>query len=298
MTVKIEELKKIRNYFLEHDKTTFEHHAHNFLNDLIDSLEISNRFEQQVIPKNAELLRNNDLLNTIMVGDAEAKLREIPDNFVNLIFTSPPYNVGIEYDNYNDNQDFEVYLAKLERMFVECIRVLSEGGHLVIQIGNLFKNPYIPLTDYIVMMLKDKANYKGEIIWDKGNTVKNTAWGSWLSANKPSTRDTHEYLLIFRKDGERIGESDITSDEFIEYTKGIWRVKPETTDVGHPAPFPKELAMRVIKLYSFKHETILDPFCGSGTTCDVAKKLGRNYIGIDLSKRYSNLAFDRLNTLL
>jgi len=238
-------------------------------------------------------------LNKIIVGDAEAKLQELPSETVHLVFTSPPYNVGVDYDVYKDNLPFEEYLKKLNRIFTECIRVLVKGGHLLIQIANTGRQPYTPLTDYITTMLADKISMRGEIIWDKQNMTSATAWGSWLSANKPSLRDTHEYILVFRKEGgDRVGESDITKDEFMEYTKAIWKVTPETNDVNHPAPFPKSLAMRAIKLYSFKGETVLDPFCGSGTTCEVAKKLGRNFIGIDISKRYCNLAEDRLNILM
>lgn len=239
------------------------------------------------------------VVNTVIVGDAEAKLQTLESETVHLVFTSPPYNVGVNYDIYNDTLPFNEYLNKLNKIFTECIRVLVKGGHLIIQIANTGRQPYTPLTDYITTMLVDKINMRGEIIWDKQNMTSATAWGSWLSANKPSLRDTHEYILVFRKEGgDRVGESDITKEEFMEYTKAIWKVTPETNDVGHPAPFPKSLAARVIKLYSFKGETVLDPFNGSGTTCEVAKKLGRNFIGIDISKRYCNLAEDRLNILL
>jgi len=241
----------------------------------------------------------NTVVNTIITGDAEAKLQALESETVHLVFTSPPYNVGVNYDIYNDKLPFNEYLDKLNKIFTECIRVLVKGGHLLIQIANTGRQPYMPLTDYITTMLVDKINMRGEIIWDKQNMTSATAWGSWLSANKPSLRDTHEYILVFRKEGgDRVGESDITKDEFMEYTKAIWKITPETNDVNHPAPFPKSLAMRAIKLYSFKGETVLDPFCGSGTTCEVAKKLERNFIGIDISKRYCNLAEDRLNILL
>lgn len=241
----------------------------------------------------------NTVVNTIMQGDAEAKLQMLESETVHLVFTSPPYNVGVNYDEYNDSLPFDVYLNKLDKIFTECIRVIVPGGHLIIQIANTGRQPYTPLTDYITMMLVNKIDMRGEIIWDKQNMTSATAWGSWLSANKPSLRDTHEYILVFRKgNADRIGESDITKEEFMEYTKAIWKITPETNDVNHPAPFPKSLAARVVKLYSFKGETVLDPFCGSGTTCEVAKKLGRNFIGIDISKRYCNLAENRLNILL
>lgn len=241
----------------------------------------------------------NDIINTIITGDAEEKLQIIDTETIHLVFTSPPYNVNVNYNTYNDALPFNEYLKKIHKIFTQCIRVLVKGGHLLIQVANTRGQPYTPLTDYITTMLIDKISMRGEIIWDKQNMTNATAWGSWLSPNKPSLRDTHEYILVFRKgDENRVGESDITRDEFIEYTKAIWRITPETNNVGHPAPFPKSLAARAIKLYSFKGETVLDPFVGSGTTCEVAKKLGRNFIGIDIDKQYCNLAEDRLNILL
>lgn len=238
------------------------------------------------------------VVNTILVGDAEAKLQTLESETVHLVFTSPPYNCGIEYDNYLDNLPLIEYIDKLERIFIECIRVLVKGGHLLIQIANTGRQPYTPISDFITTRLYNKIDMRGEIIWNKQNITAGTAWGSWLSANKPSLRDQHEYILVFRKSGDRVGESDLIDTEFMEYTKSIWNVTPETNNVNHPAPFPKSLAARAIKLYSFKGETVLDPFNGSGTTCEVAKKLGRNFIGIDISKRYCNLAEDRLNILL
>ena len=138
------------------------------------------------------------VVNTILVGDAEAKLQTLESETVHLVFTSPPYNVGVDYDIYNDTLPFNKYLDKLNKIFTECIRVLVKGGHLMIQIANTGRQPYTPLTDYITTMLVDKINMRGEIIWDKQNMTSATAWGSWLSANKPSLRDTHEYILVFR----------------------------------------------------------------------------------------------------
>jgi site-specific DNA-methyltransferase (adenine-specific) len=238
------------------------------------------------------------VVNTIITGDAEAKLQTLESETVHLVFTSPPYNVGVEYDVYQDKLELNNYLEKLNKIFTECIRVLVPGGHLLINIANTGKQPYTPISDFISTMLYGKIDMRGEIIWNKRNSTNQTAWGSWLSANKPSLRDQHEYILVFRKSGDRVGDSDITNNEFVEYTKSIWEVTPETRDVNHPAPFPKSLVARAIKLYSFKGETVLDPFNGSGTTCEVAKKLGRNFIGIDISKRYCNLAEDRLNILI
>jgi site-specific DNA-methyltransferase (adenine-specific) len=138
-----------------------------------------------------------------------------------------------------------------------------------------------------------KAVYRGEIIWDKQNILSGTAWGSWKSPNNPSIRDHHEYILIFRKEGNRRGTSDITDKEFIEYTKAIWNVMPETRLQEHPAPFPIALAKRAIKLFSFKEETILDPFMGAGTTGVAAVQLGRKFLGFEISQSYCQIANKR-----
>ena len=223
--------------------------------------------------------------NKIYNCDCLDLMRDMPDGYVNLIFTSPPYSVGKEYDVYKDHKPLDQYLEFVSERFNECIRVLSPGGHLVINVGNTGRNPYTPLTYFIGTKLWNNIRMRGEIIWNKDHTTNNTAWGSWMSANKPSLRDFHEYILVFRKDGNRKGKSDITKDEFIQYTKSIWSVSPKSNS-WHPAPFPIKLASRVIKLFSFVGEIVFDPFSGSGTTCQCASRLGRRYIGSDISKDY------------
>lgn len=143
---------------------------------------------------------------------------------------------------------------------------------------------------------------RGEIIWDKGNSGVSTAWGSWKSASNPVLRDIHEYILVFQKGSfkrEKKGKEDtISKEEFLEYTKSIWSFKPESAKkVGHPAPFPIELPKRCIQLYSFKEDIVLDPFCGSGTTCLAAKRLGRYYIGYEIRKEYCEIAECRLKEI-
>jgi len=140
---------------------------------------------------------------------------------------------------------------------------------------------------------------KGEIIWQKGKGASGScAWGSWRSAKAPRLRDLHEYLLVFAKQSygrPDKGESTIDRDEFMAATLSIWDIPPESAKrVGHPAPFPVELASRVIQLYSYLDDVVLDPFLGSGTTCVAAKQLGRKYIGFDISEEYCSLARERL----
>lgn len=235
-------------------------------------------------------------LNKIYCGDSLTILRSWPDECVDCCVTSPPYNVGISYDVHNDRMLRQDYEKMLNDIFSLIIIKLRPGGHLIIQVANTGRNPYIHLSGTISYLLRDKIRQVGEIIWNKQNTTNNTAWGSWLSANRPSLRDTHEYILVFRKDGDRKGISDITSEEFIEWTLGIWTLPPETRAIGeHPAPYPEALTDRIVKLFTFKNEIVFDPFCGTGTTLKSAKKLGRRYVGIDISEKYCQISERRLS---
>lgn len=222
----------------------------------------------------------------------------IPDNSVALAFTSPPYNVGKDYD---DNMSLEGYLALIQNVGREVYRVLRPGGRYVVNIANLGRKPYIPLHAFFYKAHMDIGFLPmGEIIWQKGKGASgNCAWGSWKSAKSPRLRDLHEYLLVFAKGAfsrPEKGESDISGEEFMESTLSIWQVPPESAKkVGHPAPFPVELASRVIKLYSYVKDVVLDPFAGSGTTCVAAKALNRHYVGFDISTEYCTLAEKRLS---
>ncbi len=145
---------------------------------------------------------------------------------------------------------------------------------------------------------------RGEIIWNKGSSASpSTAWGSWMSASNPVLRDTHEYILIFSKESfsrrKKDKENTITRDQFLEWTKSVWTFPAVSAkSIGHPAPFPEELPYRLIQLYSFKGDVVLDPFCGSGTTCIAALKSGRYYIGYDIKPEYVELANNRINKYL
>lgn len=227
------------------------------------------------------------------------KMNELPDNSVHLMITSPPYNVTKEYDN---NLSLQEYLILLKNIWKETYRVLVSGGRACINIANLGRKPYIPLHSYIIKDMLDLGFYmRGEIIWNKASSASpSTAWGSWLSAANPVLRDIHEYILIFCKDSfthSRKGkESTITKEEFLEWTKSVWTFPAVSArSIGHPAPFPEELPNRLIKLYSFKNDVILDPFLGSGTTSLSAVKNSRNYIGYDTNKKYIELANRRVS---
>lgn len=256
-------------------------------------------FEEPDIPVNyKENTVPSKFLNRILCKSSE-KMEEIPDNSVHLMITSPPYNVGKEYD---DDLSLEDYLNLMKQVFAETYRLLVWGGRCCINIANLGRKPYIPIHSYIIQIMTDIGFLmRGEIIWDKGSSSgTSTAWGSWCSATNPTLRDIHEYILIFSKGSfsriKEVNKSDtISKTEFLEFTKSIWTFPTESAKrVGHPAPFPLELPYRLIQLYSFKDDIVLDPFCGSGTTCLAAQKLNRYYIGYEIDKKYVNLAKKRL----
>ncbi len=240
-------------------------------------------------------------LNRIFCKSSE-NMSELPENSIHLMITSPPYNVTKEYD---ENLSLEEYLNFLTKVMSETYRVLVPGGRACINIANLGRKPYIPMHSYIIQKMLDIGYLmRGEIIWNKASSASpSTAWGSWLSAANPVLRDIHEYILIFsketfsRKKGKK--ENTIKKEQFLEWTKSVWTFPAVSAKkIGHPAPFPEELPYRLIQLYSFKDDVVLDPFVGSGTTCLVALKTGRNYIGYDNNPDYVKLAEKRIMAYL
>src|SRR3990172_1141013 len=178
------------------------------------------------------------------------RMSELPDYSIHLMVTSPPYNVGKDYDKDLSMVD---YLAFLEQVWKETQRVLVPGGRMCINLANLGRKPYIPLHSFVIRDMLDLGYLmRGEIIWDKGASASSsTAWGSWRSSSNPTLRDVHEYILVFSKGNFKResleGRKDtITRDEFLEFTKSIWGFKSESArKVGHPAPFPVELPYRL-----------------------------------------------------
>lgn len=236
-------------------------------------------------------------LNQIFTKSSE-NMTEIPNHSIHIMITSPPYNANKDYD---DDLTLNQYLSLLEKVFKETYRVLVPGGRTCINIANLGRKPYIPLHSYIIdMMHKIGFLMRGELIWNKNSSASpSTAWGSWLSASNPVLRDIHEYILIFSKETftrqKKDKESTIKKEEFLEWTKSVWSFPAVSAkSVGHPAPFPEELPHRLIQLYTFKDEVVLDPFVGSGTTCISALKNKRRYIGYDLNLEYTKLAEKRI----
>jgi site-specific DNA-methyltransferase (adenine-specific) len=238
----------------------------------------------------------NDIRNNIIHSSSE-NMKELPNNSVHLMVTSPPYNVSKEYD-----QDLSLseYLKLLESVFRETYRVLVYGGRACVNVANLGRKPYIPLSDYISkLMIGIGFKMRGEIVWNKAASASpSTAWGSWMSAANPILRDIHEYILIFSKGDysrKKKGESSITKEQFMSWTKSIWTMNAESAKkIGHPAPFPEELPFRLIQLYTFKDDVVLDPFMGSGTTAIAALKSGRHFIGYEINREYIMLAKKRI----
>lgn len=237
-------------------------------------------------------------LNKIFCKSSES-MDELPDNSVHLMITSPPYNVSKEYD---DDLSLNEYIDLLNTVWKETYRVLVPGGRVCINVANLGRKPYIPLHCYIIDgMQKLGFLMRGEILWNKASSASpSTAWGSWLSAANPVLRDIHEYILVFSKDsysrkkGDR--ENTIKKEEFLEWTKSVWTFPAVSArKIGHPAPFPEELPHRLIQLYSFKGDVILDPFVGSGTACLSALKDERNYVAYDINSEYIKLAETRIS---
>jgi len=227
-------------------------------------------------------------------------LKELPDNSVHLMVTSPPYNVGKEYD---EDLTLGEYLDFIEEVMREVYRVLVWGGRACFNVANLGRKPYIPLHAYLIERFERIGFlFRGEVIWDKGEAVSgsSTAWGTWMSAVNPTLRDQHEYIIVLSKgDFKRRkppGKKDtITRDEFLEFTRSVWRFPPESAKrVGHPAPFPEDLPYRCIQLYTFEGDVVLDPFAGSGTTCIAAVKSRRSYICVDNNAKYVELAKERI----
>ncbi len=242
-----------------------------------------------------------EFVDKIVCGDSSEILKAVPPNSVDLILTSPPYNFGLQYESQDDAHYWQSYFNKLFAIFDECIRVLKFGGRIVVNIQPLFSD-YIP-SHHIISnyFMSRKMIWKGEILWEKHNyNCKYTAWGSWMSPSNPYLKYTWEFLEIFCKGAlKKTGDSrnaDITGDEFKRWVVAKWSIAPEANmkEFGHPAMFPEELVVRVIKLFSFVGDVVLDPFNGVGTTTAVAKKLGRRFLGIDISPEYCEVARKRL----
>ncbi len=261
----------------------------------------SRLYEGRGIERPAQYIENTiapSFLDRIFCKSSE-NMNDIPDYSIHLMVTSPPYNVTKEYDK---NLTLDEYRELLKSVFTEVYKKLVTGGRACVNLANLGRKPYIAMHSYIIQdMLEIGFLMRGEIIWNKASSASSsTAWGTWLSAANPILRDIHEYILVFSKEAFNRKNlprkvSTINKDEFLEFTKSVWTFPAESArKIGHPAPFPIELPYRLIQLYTFKDEVVLDPFCGSGSACIAAIKAGRHYIGYDTEEAYVRLTERRI----
>jgi len=242
----------------------------------------------------------SEVLDRVLCQDSR-KIENVPNSSVHLMVTSPPYNVGKDYDA---DLSLNEYLALLKDVFTETYRVLVNGGRSCVNIANIGRKPYIPYHKFIIdVMLEIGFLMRGEVIWNKGaGAGVSTAWGSWCSPSNPTLRDTHEYIVIFSKGKfsreRKAREGTISKEEFLEFTKSIWTFAPESAKkVGHPAPFPVVLPYRCMQLYTFKGEVVLDPFSGVGTTAIAAIQSGRHFICFDNDPDYVEQARNRIKNV-
>lgn len=242
-------------------------------------------------------------VNRIICGDAKEVLSALPDESVDMVITSPPYNFGHAYaqDPDDDTRDWNDYFGRLREIWVECVRVTKPGGRIAVNVQPLFSD-YIPTHHVISGQLQELGMlWKAEILWEKNNyNAKYTAWGSWCSPSMPYLKYTWEFIEVFdkqshKKSGDR-SRIDITDLEFKEWVYGKWTFPPELRmkEYGHPAMFPEELPRRLLKLFTYRGDVVIDPFNGAGTTSLAAWKLGRRFIGIDSSLTYCQTAINRL----
>ncbi|MDA8296079.1 MAG: site-specific DNA-methyltransferase [Actinomycetota bacterium] len=267
-----------------------------------------------------ELLLSEDVSDPATIaepficGDARS-MDHVPDNSVALVVTSPPYFAGKQYEEELDREgvpsSYLEYLELLRDVFAECKRKLEPGGRIAVNVANLGRKPYRSLSADVTRILQDELHLllRGEVIWQKGEGASGScAWGSFRSAANPVLRDLTERVIIASKgrfdralsvkQRQLRGlphENSLTSDEFMAATLDVWEIPPESaTRVRHPAPFPTELPERLIHLYTYRGDLVLDPFMGSGSTMLAAARSGRRYVGYDLDPSYVEIARERV----
>lgn len=239
----------------------------------------------------------------IIYGDF-LEVASIPDGSVDLIVTSPPYNLDIDYDVYHDSVSYDDYLEWTAKWLKKVYLLAADDGRMCLNIPisnrkGVKGEGMISLYSDVVTVAKQVGwKYFTTIIWYGGHISKRTAWGSFMSASAPYVIPPAEAIVVLYKKQwkkKKKGESDITREEFIDWTLGVWTFRGESAKrIGHPAPFPIELPKRCIKLFSYVGDLVLDPFAGSGTTLVAAKMLNRRAIGVDISREYCELARRRV----
>ena len=254
--------------------------------------------------KSIELSYNSKLYH----GKSENVIPELDDDSIDLVVTSPPYNVDLgnnkfndsPYDLYNDNKDHKDYIAWLKDLFEKLYPKLKSGGRVCVNIGD-GKNGAIPTHSDIIQFMTHDLNYilMANIIWEKSQIGNRFSWGSYMSPSSPSFPKPFEYVMIFAKETKKLqteGKTDLIPEEFKKWAFSVWNITPETQmkKIGHPAMFPVDLPYRLIKMLSWTDATVLDIFNGAGTTGVACEMLGRKYIGIEMSKKYCDLTVERI----
>lgn len=253
-----------------------------------------------------------ELVNKIHLGKWEEVVLQIPDNSIDIIITSPPYDVKLgnnkwnhnKYDNYSDDMPYDEYLEWMGKCFKECYRVLKSGGRAAINIGDRNQSKEVTHVDFIVKMREIGFLMLCPIVWNKSQIGSRTAWGSYRSPSMPCFPTPFEYIIVMCKDSLRHdgdpNKITVTAEEFQTNANALWTFPPETGMkklYDHPAVYPEELPRRLIQQLTYEDDIVLDCFSGAGTTCAVAKKLRRKYIGIEMSEKYYNKSLVRLSEI-
>lgn len=245
-----------------------------------------------------EYFRHKDII--LFRGDTLNE-RLFAREFIDLIVTSPPYNVDIQYNSHKDDLTYEDYLEFSERWIANCFKWSKSQARFCLNIP-LDKNKGGQKSvgaDLTIIAQKVGWKYHSTIVWNEGNISRRTAWGSWLSASAPFVIAPVELIVVlYKEEWKKTGgtrKSDITRKEFMDWTNGLWTFNGESKKkIGHPAPFPKELPYRCIKLFSYRRDIVFDPFAGSGTTLIMAQNTDRIGVGVELDRKYCDLAKQRI----